>query len=323
MRKGLFHIVLLLTISIRIQAQELYPMTEPASTIPKGTLGIRFFGNTYSEVDRLRNMFALRFMYGVTSNLTIEATPNVSNHHNRSLPFEFPLHNTPQIGVDHPYLFNGIDFYAKYRVFSKDGAQSHFRIAVYGEYSVLKVAHDEGEPTLLDDNSGWGGGLIATYLKNHFAASFTGGYISPFSYNGNIPDAFPGLPPVPATVKYGKGYNYSLSFGYLLFPDAYRSYKQTNWNIYMEFLGKSYEPVKIEVGNIATGIKYPVNITGNKALEGRQYLEVYPGLQCILLANTRIDFSVGIPVVNRSYVHFYPFYNFGMQRYFNFHKHKR
>jgi len=324
MKQKVFYIILLLFFSRLVKAQELFPMAEPASNIPKGTLGVRFFSETYNEVDRLRNMFALKLMYGLTPRLTIEATPNVSNHHNQQLPPEFPTHNTPQIGVDHPYLFNGVDFYAKYRFLSLDGQNSHFRAAIYGEYSVLDVAHDEAEPTLLDDNSGWGAGLIATYLKNHFAASFTGGFIKPDIYTGNVPDPLPGLPGVPATVTYGNGYNYSLSFGYLLSPDSYTSYKQTNWNIYMEFIGKDYDPVTMTVGNVSYKLpQYSINTSGNKALQGHYYLELYPGVQCILLSDLRIDFSLGFPVVNRSYVHFYPVYNFGIQRYFDFHKKKR
>jgi len=299
-------------------------MTEPASSVPKGSLGVRFFSETYNEVDRLRNLFALRLMYGLTSRLTVEATPTVSNHHNPQLPPEFPTHNTPQIGVDHPYLFNGVDFYAKYRFLSLDGQNSHFRAAIYGEYSILNTTHDEAEPTLLDDNSGWGAGLIATYLKNHFAASFTGGLIKPFKYTGDVPDPIPGLPGVPATVTYGNGYNYSLSFGYLLFPDQYSSYRQTNWNIYMEFLGKDYDPVEMQVGNVYYKLpQYSISTAGNRALQGSQYVELYPGVQCIILSDLRIELSLGFPVVNRSYAHFYPVYAFGIQRYFNFHKKKR
>ena len=31
--------------------------------------------------------------------------------------------------------------------------------------------------------------------------------------------------------------NYSLSAGYLLFPETYKNYRQTNVNLYLEFLG--------------------------------------------------------------------------------------
>lgn len=324
MQKFLCYIVVSLCF-VSAHGQELYPMTEPASNVPKGSLGIRYFSESYNEIDRVRNLFALRIMYGLTPRLTVEATPTVSNHHNKTLPVEFPTHNTPQIGVHHPYLFNGVDFYAKYRFLSIDGQNSHFRAALYGEYSILKVAHDEAEPTLLDDNSGWGAGIITTYLKNHFAISFTGGIIVPFNYTGDIPDQISSLPDVPATVIYGKAYNYSLSFGYLLFPKTYSTYNQANWNIYLEFIGKDYAAMQLDVSNIyLKGPQYSAPIPeGNKALLANEYVEAYPGIQCIIRSTWRAEFSLGFPVINRSYVHFYPVYNIGVQRYFNFIKQKK
>ncbi len=268
-------------------------------------------------------MFAVRVMYGVSSRLSVYATPNVSNHHNKLLPPEFPVHNTPNIGVTHPYLFNGADFYAKYRFLSYDGQNSHFRMAAYGEYSILKVAHDEGEPTLLDDNSGYGAGIIATYLKNHFAVSFTGGIIVPFKYKGEVEDEIPSLPTTPATVTYSNAYTGSLSFGYLLYPDKYESYRQVNINVYMEFVGKEYGAAQMQVGNVYYALpQYSVSTQGNKALQANAYLEAYPGVQAIIKSDLRIDFSVGFPVMSRSYVHFYPVYNVGVQRYFYFKKSK-
>jgi hypothetical protein len=323
MRKTLLNIALVVLPALA-GAQELFPVAEPASNVPKGVLGLRLYDETFNEVDRIRNLFALRIMYGVTPKLTVYAIPNASNHHNAQLPPEFPVHNTPQIGVTHPYRFNGVDFYAKYRFLSLDGQNSHFRAALYGEYSILKVAHDEAEPTLLDDNSGVGGGLITTYLKNHFAVSFTGGYIHPWKYKGDVPDPIPGLPGVPATVTYADGYNYSLSFGYLLFPHTYTGYNQTNWNVYLEFVGKDYGAMQMQVGNVYYNLpQYAISTAGNKALAANQYLEVYPGVQTIIRSDIRVDFSVGFPVVSRSWVHYYPVYNLAVQRYFYFHKKKQ
>ena len=315
--------ILLLSLSSTVQAQELFPIAEPASNIPKGALGIRFFSESYNEVDRMRNLFAMKIMYGVTPKLSVYATPNISNHHNTDLPIEFPTHNTPQIGVDHPYLFNGVDFYAKYRFFTLDRQNAHIRAAAYGEYSILNVAHDEAEPTLLDDNSGYGAGFIVTYLKDHFAVSATGGIIVPFKYKGDVPDQIQGLPGVPATVAYSNAYNYSLSFGYLLYPDVYENYRQTNWNIYLEFIGKSYDALQMTVGNAVYSLpQYSVSTRGNRALQGNQYIEANPGLQAIIRSDIRVDLSVGFPIVSRSYVHFYPVYTIGVQRYFYFHKHR-
>ena len=109
MYRVIAYITILLCLTGTAAAQELFPMTEPASNVPRGALGIRLFAESFNEVDRIRNLFALKVMYGLTPRLTVIASPNVSNHHSKQLPPEFPVHNTPQIGVDLPYLFNGLN----------------------------------------------------------------------------------------------------------------------------------------------------------------------------------------------------------------------
>jgi len=319
-------IALFLLLPCSVTGQELFPMTEAATNTPsKGVWGIRLFGETFTEINRQRNLVALKIMYGLTSRLSIYATPNVSNHHNTELPPDFPQHNTPQIGVSHPYLFNGVDFYAKYGIYQDDWQNGHFRVAAYAEYSLLNTAHDEAEPTLLDDTKGFGAGVITTYLEHHFAVSFTGGMILPSVYRGTIPDQFAGLPGVPAIINYSNAYNYSLSFGYLLMPDKYKNYDETNWNIYLEFLGKSYGAAQMQVANILSPSQfYYVYAPYNTALQAGQYVEVYPGVQCIVRSDLRIDFSVGYPIIGKSYVHFYPVYNIAVQRYlYSGHKKKK
>lgn len=304
-------------------AQELFPMTEPASTMPQKVFGIRAFNQSYTEVNnKFRTLAGLRLMYGITPKLTVYLSATASNHHSKDLPPEFPDHNTPQIGVPLPMRFNGVNLYAKYRLYSRDGENSHFRIAAYGEGSYIDVAHDEAEPNLIDDTKGFGAGFITTYLKNHFAVSCTGGFILPSAYHGEVPDIFSGgLPSVPATVKYGKALNYSLSVGYLLLPRTYKSYKQTNINLYAELIGKSYEGAKIYFDNLGTpGTPYEVSGSGLQALSAGYYVEIHPGIQAIINSNLRIDLSVGFPLINKSYAHFYPLYTIGIQRYFYFRK---
>ncbi|XZF16157.1 hypothetical protein ACTHGU_08460 [Chitinophagaceae bacterium MMS25-I14] len=300
------------------QSQELFPLSEPASNMPKGVAGIRVFDQSYKEVNnKYRNLFGLKLMYGITSRLSVYLTGTVSNHHSAELPPSFPDHNTPQVGVDLPCRFNGVDLYAKYRFLSKDGEHTHLRVAAYGEYSYLKVAHDEAEPTLMDDTKGWGAGLIGTYLKKRFAVSITGGFILPADYTGAVPDYISGLPSVPAKVKYGKAVNYSVSFGYLLLPRKYKSYDQVNWNLYMEFIGKSYESAKVYFDNLGQpGTPYQVVGSGQTVLNAGHYIELHPGLQAIIQSNLRLDVSVGFPIVNRSYTRYYPVYTLGIQRYF-------
>jgi hypothetical protein len=63
--------------------------------------------------------------------------------------------------------------------------------------------------------------------------------------------------------------NYSLSAGYLVLPRSYRSYEQTNLNLYVELLGKA-------------------NTDG---VSRSQYLDIAPAIQFIFNSVTRLDLS--------------------------------
>ena len=313
-------------------SQELFPMDENASNIPKRVLGARLFDESYPEKQSadpskevIRNMYGVKLMYGLLSKLSVYAEATVSNHHDSIFPPNLAqhTHNGNQSvyytgnfarGVQYPYRFNGIYVYAKYRFFSIDGQNMHFRMAVYGEWSNVNVAHDETEPNLLDDTKGYGGGIIATYLKKHFAVSLTSGFVIPGVYNGYSPDIYGG-PEVQTSLYYGNSLDYHLSFGYLLAPSHYDNYNQTNINIYVEFMGEAYQQAKVtQYGGYKTlPIQTPL-------LEAGNYVDIYPGVQAIIKSNLRIDLSVGFPFINESYAHFYPVVQLGVQRYFFFHK---
>jgi len=328
--KRAFALLFLICFSLSINAQELFPIEEPASNVPKGAIGVRAFDEGYPEADLLRNVMALRIMYGVTSKLSVYATGTLSNYHEKTLPYDFIKHNhtstgifggsnTPQQGVPYPYVFNSIDVYAKYRLITSDGQNTHFRMAVYGEGSYVAVPSHEAEPDLLVHTTGVGGGLISTYLNHHFAVSLTTGFIIPFGYKGNATDSFGGI--YPTTIKYGNAFNYDLSFGYLLFPRNYKSYKQTNWNVYCEFIGKDYGAAKVTQldGPPSPYLPNPVAINvanTTPILKAGNYVNIAPGLQCIINSTYRIDVSLEMPLINRSYNYLYPLYLIGVQRYF-------
>jgi hypothetical protein len=285
--------------------------------MPKGVMGARAFGQAYEEPGNyIRGLAGLRLMYGATPKLTLMLTATASNHHSKDLPPDFPDHNTPQVGVGLPWRVNGVNLYAKYRLLSKDGPKTHLRLTAYGSASWLNVAHDEAEPDLTDDTKGIGGGFIATWLKDHFAASASVGGILPSDYHGPVPDIIPGLPSIPAHVQYGKALTYSLSFGYLLLPTKYRSYGQTNINLYAEFLGKSYSAGKVFLENIGSGNAYQISGPALQVFDAHSYVEFHPGFQAIFGSNLRIDVSAGFPMASRSYTRFYPVYTLGVQRYF-------
>lgn len=298
-------------------AQELFPLSEPASSVPKGALGVRLFSETYKEVHQLRNMAGLRIMYGVTPRLSVYFTAITSNHHGKKMPVEFPFHNTPERGAYYPYKFNGVHLYGKYRFLSLDRENSHFRAALYGEGTLVKTTHHETEPDLeMGDNTGVGGGLITTYLKNKFAVSLTAGAILPSAYSGQSPDPVEGLPDVPVRVRYGKALEYSLSFGYLLLPRKYKDYNQTNINLYVEFHGKAFQAAKVDMfygeqnAYFLAPSRYPV------ALQKGYYVDVSPGVQFIIRSNLRIDCSATFSSLGISYARLYPVFNLGVQRYF-------
>jgi len=308
-------------------AQELFPLEEPASNVPKGALGVRMFDEGYKEVDLYRNTMGLRLMYGLNPKLTVYATGTFSDYHEKTLPFDFITHNhggtstggtnTPKPGIPYPYVFNSIDLYAKYRFLTHDGQNRHFRMAAYAEGSYVAVPSHEAEPDLLIHTSGIGAGLISTYLVHHFAASLTAGFIIPFEYHGNTYDNYGGI--YPTTIQYGNAVNFDLSLGYLLFPKSYANYKQSNWNVYCEFLGKSYERASIyqQDGPFAGAIVTELPIT-TPILKAGYFLDINPGLQCIINSTWRIDVSMGFQLINQSYDHLYPLYLLGLQRYFYF-----
>ena len=330
MGKGFLSVVLVF-FTLLANAQELYPISEPASTVPKGALGVRAFGEGYREVDLFRSILGIKLLYGLTPKLSVYATATYSDYHEKTLPFDFITHNhsggktvsgtnTPVQGVPYPMIFNSIDIYAKYRFVTSDGANTHFRMAAYAEGSYVAVPSHEAEPDLLIHTSGFGAGLISTYLIKHFAASLTAGFIIPMEYKGNTTDSFGGI--YPTTIKYGNGFNYSLSVGYLLFPKRYSGYEQTNWNIYCEFLGKAYSAAKItqQAGQFAGAIVYDVPVT-TPILQAGNFVDIAPGVQCIIKSTYRVDLSLELPFINRSYDHLYPLYLLGVQRYFFFKKH--
>lgn len=325
-------VLLLIVLSFCANAQELFPIAEPASNVPKGALGIRVFGEGYREAGLFRDMTGVKLLYGITPKLSVYIAATASDYHGKTLPFDFISHThvgsrltggaqVPAQGVAYPRVFNSVDVYAKYRFLTLDEQNKHLRMAAYAEGSYVAVPSHEAEPDLLVHTSGFGAGIISTYLSHHFAASLTGGFILPSSYNGNATDIYGGI--YPTTVHYGNAINYSLSFGYLLFPQKYTGYRQTNWNVYLEFTGKAYNAATVtqKDGPAADALPIPVS-AHTPILHAGSYLDIDPGVQCIINSTYRIDASVSFAMLNKTYTHLYPLYRFGIQRYLYFNRHR-
>lgn len=253
MKRALFFIILLMP--GLLHAQELFVATEPASNMPANSLGIRvtsrFFKMEHEGVTGMR--IEPELMWGISKKLMVHVVGLASNQMQPSIEPE------------------GGSIYAKYRFLSKDDVHSHFRMAAYVKGSVINnpFVPDMREHTNKPFNneeldleggaSGVSGGIIATQLLHKLALSVTAGYNRFMNNTKNkLPDYFS-----------ANAVNYSLSAGYLLLPRSYRSYEQTNLNLYVEFLGKA----------------------NTDAVGRSQYMDIAPAIQFIFNSVTRLDFS--------------------------------
>lgn len=252
-------------------AQELYVFTEPASNMAAKSIGARLLYKQFKMTHN--NKFSTyrvepEIMFGLSKNLMVHLNGYASTMFQSNLKAE------------------GASLYAKYRFFSKDEVHSHFRLAAFGKIAVIDnpvvfnytekhtfpdgnggtVTHDilnykvNNEIDIDGANAGFAGGFIATKLVNKLAVSGSVGYLHRLN-NLNNKKEF---------ITPWKAVTYSFSAGYLLLPKEYTSYKQTNVNLYAEFLGNSF--------------------LGNHAWDNKKYfVDIAPAIQFIINSIARVD----------------------------------
>ena len=119
-----------------VNAQELFAFTEPASNMAKGNIGLRMNNYIMKEKQAKGYNYHLipEVMIGVSKKWMVHLDAFLSNRNQKSLETE------------------GGSIYTKYRFFSKDGIQKHFRIAAYGRYSFNNsdIHQQEIETALLE-----------------------------------------------------------------------------------------------------------------------------------------------------------------------------
>ena len=257
--KFILSIILIIAVT-KANAQELYVFTEPASNMAANSIGLRL--NTKVFKMNHNNKFSSyrldpEIMLGVSKNLMVHLNGYASDMFQSNLKIE------------------GASLYAKYRLFSQDGIHSHFRLAAYGKIAAINnpnvttntskhyisdgsggvIIHDIIHTTVNNEididgtNSGISTGVIATKLLNKLAVSSSIGYLYRLNNLHNKREVI-----VP-----WRAVNYSLSAGYLLFPKEYTSYKQTNINLYTEFLGANTWDNKKYFIDIAPAIQFIIN----------------------------------------------------------------
>ena len=228
--------------SPKIFSQELYVFSEPASNMPAKSISFKLSGKfpldqTYNKIYQ---RYSPEVMFGISKKLMVHFTGSFSDYY------------SPNV---RPESIRGL---IKYRFLSNDEVHKHFRMAAFAEGSYSRSPIFFEEMTLEGDNSGVQARLIATQLVNKLAVSGTMSYMRAFKDKENHIEHF------------GHSRNmlsYSLSAGYLVLPREYTSFKQTNFNVYLEILG-------------------------NKALDKSEYfVDFAPAIQFIFNSNTKLNFG--------------------------------
>ena len=234
-----FLVFVLTALSINVSAQELFVVTEPASNMPTGSIGVRLAQSLMKEKYKPGYNYHImpEIMWGANKNLMLHAAAFISNR-NKNLVTE------------------GGSIYAKYRFLSKDDLHQHFRMAAFGRLSLNNSDIHQEEINTMGHNSGFETGIVATQLINKVAISASSSFEK--ATNNSKTYKFPAS-------QSNSAINYTLSFGRLMYPNKYKSYKQTNINLMMEFMGQTLNQ------------------------NGKSFLDIVPSLQFIINSQARID----------------------------------
>ena len=242
MKRGLLILLTVTLIRISGKAQELYVFSEPASNMPSKSISAKLTSRfpDSKQNDYFKQRYTPEVMIGVNKNLMVHVATTFSDFY------------TPKV------TWESIRGYAKWRFYSSDDVHQHFRMAAFVEGSYSKSPFLYEDINLEGDNTGIQAGIIATQLVRKFAVSATVSGIRVFADQAEH------------VGHQGHSVNavyYSLSTGYLLFPRNYTDYRQTNVNLYVEFLGMStIDP-------------------------SHSMLDIAPAIQLIFNSNTKLNFG--------------------------------
>ena len=220
--------------------QELFTATEPASNRAARSIGIRVDNSVMNDVSSSRINYHLipGVMIGVSKKLMVSADAFFSNRNKE-------------------FRGEGGSFYAKYRFLTIDAVQRHFRMAAFGRISYNNSDIHQEEINMYGHNTGSEFGIVATQLIRKVALSSSVSFLNAGD-NGNNNKFIYGS-------DRSKAVNYTLSVGKLMLPKEYKSYKQTNLNLMLEFLSQ-----------VNTG-------------SGKYYMDIAPTAQLIFNSQSRLD----------------------------------
>jgi len=222
-----------------LNAQELFVVTDPASNVPAGSVSVRLSNSLFKEIfeDGYNYHLMPEITWGISGKLMVRASGFVSNRSNT-------------------LYAEGGSIFTKYRFFSMDDLHSHFRMAAFGRYSFNRADIHQEQIEIMGHNTGFETGIVATQLIKKVAISSTLSFEKALN---NRPDYdFP-------SDQSSHASNYTLSIGRLMHPNKYTSFKQTNVNLMLEFVGQTLNE------------------------NGKTYIDVVPSVQFIIHSQGRID----------------------------------
>ncbi len=235
MKRSAFIIAVLL--SLKMNGQELYVFSEPASNMPAHSISAKLTGHFASDNNRYQR-FSQRYMpeimLGFSKKFMVHFSGTFADMHSTRFRFE------------------SVSLYAKYRFLSRDQLHRHFRMAVFADASRTNAPFHYDEITLMGDKSGVEAGIIATQLWNKLAVSGTLSHTQVLDQSRNNKILY-----VPE--RNYQSMNYTLSAGYLLFPKEYTDYKQTNLNLYFEMLAQQTLDRKTHYVDLAPALQLIFN----------------------------------------------------------------
>jgi len=262
----IFLVLFLSFISSLSSAQELYINAEPASLIPKGTKVVKLnhhsiFLDGTNIMGGIGNAIIMSpsISYGLSKKIMVSGSFQFSNK-----PYEQDM--MPNFG------FSGFKLSSKQRILTTDKQKYHTRLSSFIKYSYHDNKFMKDNLDIEIQDTGFEFGIIGTQLINKLAISVT----SAVTRISNIDEKYTNG----STVKWQSinlnTIQNSISAGYLLFPRKYKSYKQTNFNLYLEYLT-----------NTILTKDYPDRYNKFSST-------LAPGIQFIIMSRSRLDFSYKI-----------------------------
>jgi len=232
-------LIVFLFFNLTTFSQELFVFTEPASNMPKNSFGVRNMNGFFLEKDGKLNYHNMpEIMIGISKQFMFHFQGFISNRQEGGFETE------------------GASAYAKYRFYSKDAKQSHFRMALFARASKNRADIHQSEINIKGHNTGYEAGFIATKLLYKVAINSTISYERAID---NKPDyVFP-------STQSNSAMNYTFSLGKLMLPKVYTSYNQTNVNLMFEVIGQ--------------------RLNGNQ----KSFLDIGPSIQFIVKSQARFD----------------------------------